>query len=324
MSIRKALTAFLAAAMVVALAASTAAALTPTWQGCMALKGGRYENNLCTTKAGTKKFDWLEANSKPRTASSEGTLKLADTKTGLAVQCTTVKTGTVGSSENASLGEVKEVKATGCKTTKGTCAEPSVEAVNLPWKTELALVGEEIRDKLKSAVKAPGWKILCAKVVNDTCEGATSVKLTNKEKEGIVEVEYEAKSEQPSCSSGGKGEVFGASKLEATEAGVTSLRAGKGSRFKVTASPREVKKGGISIVTIKAIEAAKTETFVHDEAPEGSFKYTEEAVNFCKGTYKALEECSFGVTYIGEEESLFLLLVVDENEGAAATSVFGK
>ncbi|HUA73936.1 MAG TPA: hypothetical protein VL988_04190 [Solirubrobacteraceae bacterium] len=311
-----------ATTVLAAVAASTATALAPVWQGCMEIKGGRYENNVCTTKAGTKKFDWLEANSKPRAASSEGTLKLADTKTGLAVQCTVVKAGTVGTEENASLGEVKEVKASGCKTTKGTCAEPTVEAVNLPWKTELALVGEEKREKLKSAVKSPGWKVLCAKVATDTCEGATSVKLTNKET--FVEEEYEAKSEQPICTGGGKGELFGAGKLKATEAGIASLRAGEGPKFKLSASPREVKKGGTSLVTIKAAEAAETEVFVHDEVPAKSFKYTEEAVNFCNGVYKALQECTFGVTYVAEKESLFLMLVVDENEGAAATSVFGK
>jgi hypothetical protein len=312
------------ATVLFAFAAATALAEPPVWQGCKEFKNGRFEDSKCSTKGAAKKFDWIEASIKAQTAASEGTLKLADTKTGLTVQCSTTSTEAIGSVENASVGEVKEVKAKSCSVIKGTCAEPSMEAVNLPWKMELGEAGEtEIRNKVKTATKSPGWKILCGKVATDTCEGATSAKMTNNEKEGLVEAELEGKSEKSTCSSGGTGEALGVSKTKITEKGIGATKVAKASNFKMTASPRVIKKNEKSTITIKAVKAAET-SFLEEDDPDKAFNYLPAEIKLCEGKYAAKETCKFVTEYVGNELSLFVVLLLDENGRAAVAVVVGE
>jgi len=110
------------------------------------------------------------------------------------------------------LDEQNSANAENCKlgTTKGQCSEVlKVEAVDLPWLTQLVQVGTAFEDNLfegKSATEKPGWLVLCLTVlgeVDDTCttnEGKTL--LTNNETTGEVESEFAesaAESEWAGC-----------------------------------------------------------------------------------------------------------------------------
>lgn len=135
---------------------------------------------------------------------SQGTIKLRDSGTEKAVECKVAAEGTIGGNEAASIDETTHISASACTTVKGTCESPTLEAVNLPWKTELEEpVKGEVRDKITSKEKAPGWKISCAKTVVDTCEAATSVHLTNDEETGAVNAAFDASSAKAKCTAGG-------------------------------------------------------------------------------------------------------------------------
>jgi hypothetical protein len=139
-----------------------------------------------------------------------GTLTLEDEGSGVGLECTGKGTGKVLS---AAKDIVETATASTCKTIKGTCGTPNAVAVHLSWSTELETVGTELRDKVtNSGAGTPGWNVTCFGIIKDTCEGATSTKITvGTGSPADVVSSFDTKSPQANCSVGGaaKGKVLG-------------------------------------------------------------------------------------------------------------------
>ena len=225
MNITKKFMVALALAIPLTVTATAAARAGQVWEECIQYQEGT-ENEKCTRES-TGDFEFFEVLS-PVTTSSEGTLKLVDKKGGslkeeVAVECTVTEVGAVGAGAS---DETTEAKATGCRTVAGKCETPSAQAVNLPWQTELTESEAETRDSIKTPTRGPGWKVTCGKT-EDTCEGATSAKITNNTERATVEAIFDAKSAKETCSVGGKetGEISGTEKVAANESHVLGISA---------------------------------------------------------------------------------------------------
>lgn len=144
------------------------------------------------------------------------TMIFTQANTGLEINCHGVSGGaakTAGTVGPGAVGEITGVTTSSgsheiaCEELKsGSCLSPvHIEALRLPWKTELVTVSGEIRYEIKSGSKGetPQWKITCGEPRDyELCENKTSYKTANSP-EGL-----EAFSEYPSgevgvCSSGG-------------------------------------------------------------------------------------------------------------------------
>jgi hypothetical protein len=321
MSIVKTLTAAAVVAVVLGVVPVAASAQAPVWEYCTELSEGLYENSECSTKGTAKSYQWLEANSGTQPVSAEGTLKL--TAGEVTLECVMTSKGTVGGEEDASTDETTEVSVKSCKDTAGkACESPTVEVIDLPWKTELEEPSAgEVRDLVKGS-KPPGWKVSCKKEALVTCEGDTSEKLVDNEK-GLVEAELEAKSERPTCSKG-KGEITGKLKVRDTETGVGALRAFKAGNFSLTRSKPRVAQNESVTFTIKARVAAEVkEPIIISRVPAGNWSYLPAEVTLCIGKYAALESCKFVVEYKGNAASLLTVLVFDENDNFTSAVVLG-
>ena len=122
-----------------------------------------------------------------------------------------------------------------CETDNGTCTNPvDVEAVNLPWNTEVMLTpGGKFSDLLVSSGNGePGWRVDCNSIIgliSDTCtgEGNASAELTNIAGGGVLgtflETETDTISPPAHCSlNGGKtGLVVGSSPITSTSETLT-------------------------------------------------------------------------------------------------------
>ncbi len=175
----------------------------PKWYKCTenAGSGTKYEDSACTKALPAGKFEWVEI--KAATAvTEEGELEFEDSKTSLGavrLKCKVVSVGTVGP---GSEDTIEKVTTSGCKVVKGTCGSPTVEAIHLPWKTELTEIGGEIRDILKSGgTGLPGYKSTCTVIIkiSDTCEAETNAAVQYNLTGGVAEVKFDPKSPKATC-----------------------------------------------------------------------------------------------------------------------------
>ncbi len=190
-----------AAACLLAVVAAPALA-APKWYKCVAKTGGKFEDSACTkevSSGGT--FEWEEITS-ATAATEEGELEFEDSKTAIGavrLKCKVVSVGKVGPGSEDSI---EKVTTSGCKLVKGTCGSPTVEAVHLPWKTELTEIGGEPRDTLKSGgTGLPGYKSTCTVIIKitDTCEAETNAGLSYSLTNGLQEVKFDPKSPKATC-----------------------------------------------------------------------------------------------------------------------------
>jgi hypothetical protein len=168
--------------------------------------------------------------SKPELVESESLVLLADTKglgEGTTVHCRGFDLGTVGPHgldliKSITLEPLGTKKLVLCLLTKaGVCKEgkmPTLEAINLPWHTQLILRGAQVRDLiLGHGGGRPSWTITCESAIlgtpiEDTCEEEEgkpiSITMTNAGLEGVL---GELENPHAKCSIGGKetGEVIG-------------------------------------------------------------------------------------------------------------------
>lgn len=162
-------------------------------------------------------------------------LLLEDKKGGVfreavALVCSGLDAGFVGPEKADEVTEVLNLEMSspdilGCTVETGTCPDPLVEAVHLPWTTEVSLSGAAFRDLIVAGTGgAAGWRVVClgplGEEIADECTGASSTLLTNLAG-GIVDAEFEAESEKANCTRGGtaEGEVRGLTEILLTTAG---------------------------------------------------------------------------------------------------------
>ena len=136
------------------------------------------------------------------------------------VHCSGVAEGTLGPEGLDLIEEVFGLKGEpvndltcealeGCETSGTT--PPLVEPVNLPWESELVLVGTTVRDNVRSAVagKAPGYKVTCLVLklsTTDECTGNISYLMENMPAESDVLALVDATTNNPPalCTASGK------------------------------------------------------------------------------------------------------------------------
>jgi hypothetical protein len=162
--------------------------------------------------AATELDEWLSNGveiTSPLAAENEstGAIMLEDSGLGVEVEITIGEKGTVGPIEKDLIETVtilssKFVKAGAC-----TVLE-SVQAVNLPWTTELYLAGATFRDHIltETPEKAPGWLVECKTIfgkVVDTCTGNISTLVENTVEDVHTEFDAESLAETANCTIGG-------------------------------------------------------------------------------------------------------------------------
>jgi hypothetical protein len=147
---------------------------------------------------------------------SEGELLLCDDKGGLSgqkvcVHCSGLDVGTVGPGKADKVTEITNLAGTSKDITDCTndenCPAPIlVEAVHLPWTTEVILSGTTFRDLIGPGTGGePGYTVSCFGV-SDTCTGHTSTLLENKVAENDVLALFEPAVEPGTCTRGGAGQ----------------------------------------------------------------------------------------------------------------------
>jgi hypothetical protein len=159
---------------------------------------------------------------------AEGSLVLEDMGTGVKIECPVTGEGSV-EAEGKDLTTSLSVAAASCKVLAGSSDCKSVlavQAVDLPWNTQLA--GE--RDFISESGKGtPGWLVECEAVlgvkVDDTCTGTeTSAAVVNLEN-GTLETSYDSETAAANCSVGGTGEglILGTINVLAVSGGSLSI-----------------------------------------------------------------------------------------------------
>jgi hypothetical protein len=195
-----------------AVAAMPAIAANARWEQCKNVgTGGHWSNALCSKPTTNGAWETKEVTETEEVTSSDE-VELTDTKaTGgsSTIRCKRIDRGWIGA--NGGDGET-EVRATGCVRVEGLCeSNATIISINLPWYTQLAISGSEIRDTIRSAAAGgPGFKVECVTggifKIADECTGGISTKMTNSS-DGNVQVEYDTVSEGESgtCKLGGVG-----------------------------------------------------------------------------------------------------------------------
>lgn len=159
-------------------------------------------------------------------AVTTGLLFLTDLGSGVTVHCEGRFLGSVdaGGLDEITLAEplTTEADLIECEVTKedpfGICKVgviADVEAVNLPWKTELKAVGAGVRDDIvNGGAGEPGYKVVCGGQT-DTCLGHTSAKVTLNT--SPVPSAFDAESEKAKCEGtllSGEGDIEGEGTIE--------------------------------------------------------------------------------------------------------------
>ena len=94
----------------------------------------------------------------------------------VSVECKVASEGTVGA---GLADETTHLSATGCEVGLGTCPEPSVTALYLPWHTELATIEGGTRDLITSGTSKPQYELKCKGEVDYVCPWAASTAIAN-------------------------------------------------------------------------------------------------------------------------------------------------
>lgn len=173
---------------------TTSAVAAPSWNACIGVSAGEgvFEESNCSKyvaeESSTGAFELEETTAE--TTSSEATMKLILKNTSLGtveVECSMTDKGTVAPE---SEGTITSASFSSCKNVKGCSGTIKVEAVGLPWKTELSEENEKIVDKLKSdGSGAPGWSISCTGLSATCTSEATDTIMENAES-GIVDADF--------------------------------------------------------------------------------------------------------------------------------------
>lgn len=200
-------------AMGMTMAATASAA--PVWEQCA--EGGsttKYSEHQCVKAESTGKWSWQEVKATEKVV-SHLSLTLADIKIPIvgrvAVTCSARDEGSVGPGKLDRIEKITEIK---CSTGEH-CEEVSeVEALNLPWQTEIFEIEKTTRDRItngKTKTEAPGWKIKC-KVLGfkeeDRCtNNEETTLLSNALEGGVLSVlaSFEGGSGKGECKVGGAG-----------------------------------------------------------------------------------------------------------------------
>jgi hypothetical protein len=179
----------------------------------------------------------------------KGTLTLSDSKVPVvgasAAKCEDTAEGLA---ESGGAGEVTSLTASGCAAVKGCESghEVTVEALHLPWHTELVATEGSLREVLTSGGKgAPGFKLKCRALgvqLQDECTGTLSASTTNNA--SGVTAAFSA-SEKFSCTSGGAG--------SGTLEGSQTIEASGGKLSAEIEEPPVWLRNGVSLGSAKAI-----------------------------------------------------------------------
>ncbi|HSZ69974.1 MAG TPA: hypothetical protein VK756_06410 [Solirubrobacteraceae bacterium] len=127
-----------------------------------------------------EEYQW-SVGSKAVKAVSKGVVKLADNGTHVSLECEAAGEGTVGP---VRLGEETKLTLSKCKFIKAEACEgtPVVEALNLPWKTELSISEGEMLDSISNEHGTTGFSWACQTILGkftDVCTGALSTSTEN-------------------------------------------------------------------------------------------------------------------------------------------------
>jgi hypothetical protein len=179
---------------------------------------------------------------------AEGNIELTEHSWGYSISCPFKQKGTVQGATGTITGEKKFL----CTPVigNGVCESAiELEALNLPWTTELAAVGGFVRNSIKSSVGVPEWLSKCTGTRGKTeilCGIQTSTGMFNAS-EG-VEAWFDSESPKGNClPGGGYGLAFnGAETIRATSGllGVETIEwlvNGKGGENKWVASRGKLK-----------------------------------------------------------------------------------
>ena len=190
-------------------------------------------------------------------------------------------------------------KAGDCKA--GTM--PTFEAVHLPWKTEIVLIGAEARDLiLGDGAGAPGWKIVCTNILGGTTEdecleevGKPASAVLSNVSEGVLAT-FDSKTPPAKCSIGGAeaGHVEGTDLTESPSSTEKLTFKEVGSGKELTSLSTSLSGGGKEGETITVAEGTKVKdkaTLTGNNASKATGKVT----------YKVYEkECKTLVKEAGE------------------------
>lgn len=136
---------------------------------------------------------------------AEGTIEIEESHFGNGYSCPFVQEGTVGP---GTVGEITGKKVFSCTYRRGTPCESAIEleALNLPWKTELTTVNGVLRDEIKSGGSGtPEWMVKCkgpAGKYEILCTGAETSTRVRSASEG-VQATFDGESAKGSCVLGG-------------------------------------------------------------------------------------------------------------------------
>ena len=149
----------------------------------------------------------------------KGTMKLTDSETTNTVECEDTVEGTAGPGV---AGTVTKWTASKCTTTKGTCVSPVMEAVHLPWHSELNISAEKTQDTITEGGKgSPGYQMKCTVLGIKVTDECTATKLSTSMENATASVEALFDGEKLNCTVGGwgKGSVEGTQLVEAIKGG---------------------------------------------------------------------------------------------------------
>ena len=170
-------------------------------------------SSASAAKPGTWKVGGAEVlSAKPFYAS--GTIEIQENYYGNTFKCPFVQEGAVGP---GAAGEITGKKVFNCTTGNRAPCNGSVEleAVNLPWKTELVTVAGLLRDKIKNGGSGtPQWMLKCkgssGETYNSYCTGAETSLGVRGYSEG-VKATFDNESAHGTCERGVETLVFSGS-----------------------------------------------------------------------------------------------------------------
>ena len=176
-------------------------------QGKWLANGGEITTTITSDTSGELLFEDMGAAGKPD------------------VVCSILFEGTVGPGSSDSIEKIVDLENKSplkCTDKNGICSTPvAVTPLHLPWSTLLTVDGETLRDGISnSGAGEAGYTVDCNSLlglVEDTCEGNTSGKVTNVE--GGVEDSFEEGSISVNCTLGGAGQGLIEGKMLTTGSG---------------------------------------------------------------------------------------------------------
>lgn len=159
----------------------------------------------------------------------KSTITLKNTHSDYTLECTMNHKGAVGPlahSEITSITGEHGEKKIPCRvvTPGGVCSQSAeIEALHLPWASELATIGGELRNQLTKSIAVPEWKLYCEasdEKFIDYCSVSPNTAMHNFSK-GVEEI-YDGKSPETDCLRGLGLRMTGV-EIPLTEVGILSV-----------------------------------------------------------------------------------------------------